>query len=161
MELRTVAIENPESLNVIIGQTHFLKSAEDLYEALVNSVPGIKFGLAFCEASGPCLIRVEGNDDNLKDLAIKNAQRIGAGHTFIIFLKEAHPLNLLRAIKNVPEVCNIFCATTNPVDVVIAENDRGRGILGVIDGEKSKGVEAEKDVKWRREFLRKIGYKLG
>jgi len=161
MELKTVAIENPESLNVIIGQTHFIKSAEDLYEALVDSVPGIKFGLAFCEASGACLIRVEGNDDNLKDLAIRNAQKIGAGHTFIIFLKEAYPLNLLRAIKNVPEVCNIFCATTNPVDVVIAENDRGRGILGVIDGEKSKGVEAEKDVKWRREFLREIGYKLG
>lgn len=160
MEVKLVPVENPEHLNVILGQTHFIKTAEDLYEALVNSVPNIKFGLAFCEASGPCLVRAEGNDPDLKDLAARNALNIAAGHIFIIFLKDAFPLNVLRAIKEVPEVCNIFCATANPFKVIVAEDDIGRGVLGVIDGEKAKGIEAEGDRKERHEFLRKIGYKL-
>lgn len=160
METELIQIENPEQLNVILGQTHFIKTAEDLYEALVSSVPGIKFGLAFCEASGPCLVRSEGNDDNLQALAAKNALAVGAGHTFIIFMKDAYPVNLLRAIKEVPEVCQVFCATANPLTVVVAEDGVGRGVLGVIDGEKAKGTETEADVKERREFLRKIGYKL-
>ncbi|MEK6986563.1 MAG: adenosine-specific kinase [Candidatus Thermoplasmatota archaeon] len=161
MELEFVSIENPEGLNVILGQTHFIKTAEDVYEALVNAVPGIKFGVAFCEASGPCLVRVEGNDDRLKDLAARNALAVGAGHFFIIFLKDAYPLNLLRALREVPEIVNLVAATANPVDVVVASNDRGRGVLGVIDGERSKGIEGEEDRKERRQFLRKIGYKLG
>ncbi len=160
-EIKTVPVENPDKLNFILGQTHFIKTAEDLHEALVNAVPGIKFGLAFCEASGPCLVRVEGNDKSLKDLAAKNALAIGAGHTFIIFMKDAYPVNLLRAIRDVPEVVNIFCATANPVDVIVAEGKDGRGLLGVIDGFRSKGIETEKDRKERMEFLRKIGYKLG
>ncbi len=160
-EIKTVPVENPDKLNFILGQTHFIKTAEDLHEALVNAVPGIKFGLAFCEASGPCLVRVEGNDKSLKDLAAKNALAIGAGHTFIIFMKDAYPVNLLRAIRDVPEVVNIFCATANPVDVVVAEGKDGRGVLGIIDGFRSKGIETEKDRKERMEFLRKIGYKLG
>ncbi len=161
VELEFVSIENPEGLNVILGQTHFIKTAEDVYEALVNAVPGIKFGVAFCEASGPCLVRVEGNDDRLKDLAARNALAVGAGHFFIIFLKDAYPLNLLRALREVPEIVNLVAATANPVDVVVASNDRGRGVLGVIDGERSKGIEGEEDRKERRQFLRKIGYKLG
>lgn len=160
MEIITIPVENPENLNLVIGQTHFIKSAEDLYEAFIGAAPSMKFGIAFCEASGPCLVRVEGNDDSLKDLAAKNAMNIGAGHTFIAFMKEGFPLNVLNAIKNVPEVCNIFAATANPIDVVLAENERGRGIIGVIDGERSKGIETEEDVKERKEFLRKIGYKL-
>ena len=160
-QVKTVTVENPEGLNFIIGQTHFIKTAEDLYEALVSSVPGIKFGLAFCEASGPCLVRVEGNDQTLKDLAAKNAYAIGAGHTFIVFMKNAYPLNVLRAVRDVPEVVNVFCATANPVEVAIAEGENGRGILGVIDGFASKGIESEKDRRERIEFLRKIGYKLG
>ncbi len=160
MEIDLVAVENPEGLNVVLGQTHFIKTAEDLYEALVNTVPGIKFGLAFCEASGPCLVRVEGNDEGLKDLAARNAMRIGAGHTFIIFMKEAYPVNLLKAIRDVPEVVHIYCATANPLKVAISDDGEGRGILGVIDGEKAKGVETEKDLKERRRFLRDIGYKL-
>lgn len=160
MEIKSVAIENPENLNLVIGQTHFIKSAEDLYEAFINSAPSMKFGIAFCEASGDCLIRVEGNDDSLKGLASKNAMNIGAGHTFIAFMKEGFPINVLNAIKDVPEVCNIFTATSNQVDVIVAENERGRGILGVIDGERSKGMESEDKAKERKEFLRKIGYKV-
>lgn len=161
VELELVPIENPEGLNVILGQTHFIKTAEDVHEALVNAVPGIKFGVAFCEASGPCLVRVEGTDDALKDLAARNALAVGAGHFFIIFLRNAYPLNLLRALREVPEVVTLFAATSNRVDVIVAKNARGRGVLGVIDGEPSKGIEGEKDRKERREFLRKIGYKLG
>lgn len=153
-------IERPEDVNIIIGQTHFIKTAEDIYEALVNSVPTIKFGLAFCEASGPCLVRAEGNDEALKRAAVENALKISAGHSFIIIMRNAYPINVLRAIKNVPEVCSIFCATANEVEVIIAETSLGRSIVGIVDGEKSKGIETEKDVKERKEFLRKIGYKL-
>ncbi|UCD92047.1 MAG: adenosine-specific kinase [Methanobacteriota archaeon] len=160
MEIRSIAIENPENLNLVIGQTHFIKSAEDLYEAFIGSAPCMKFGIAFCEASGDCLIRVEGNDDSLKELASKNAMNIGAGHTFIAFMREGFPINVLNAIKDVPEVCNVFTATLNPVDVIVAENERGRGIIGVIDGERSKGIESEEKARERKEFLRKIGYKL-
>ena len=160
MELKTVSMEFPEEANIIIGQTHFIKTAEDLYEVMVNAVPGIKFGLAFNEASGPCLVRAEGNDPELKALAIKNVKAIGAGHVFVIILKDAFPINVLNAIKNCPEVCSIFCATANSVEVVIAQTELGRGILGVIDGFPPKGVETDKDVQERKEFLRKIGYKL-
>ncbi len=156
-----VPIENPDGLNVILGQTHFIKTAEDVHEALVNAVPGIKFGVAFCEASGPCLVRVEGNDEALKALAARNALAVGAGHFFVVFVKEAYPLNLLRALREVPEVVNLFAATSNPIDVIVARNARGRGVLGVIDGERSKGVESAKDRRERLDFLRKIGYKLG
>jgi len=152
-------IEKPEGLNIVIGQSHFIKTAEDIYEAVVNAVPQAKFGVAFCEASTKCLVRVEGNDDEMKAVASKNALRIGAGHTFVIALKDAYPVNILRAVNNVPEVCHIICATANEVDVIVASNERGRGILGVIDGEKSKGLETDSDVKERRDFLRKIGYK--
>lgn len=161
MQVRNVTIENPEGLNFILGQTHFIKSAEDLHEALINAVPGIKFGIAFCEASGPCLVRVEGNDSALKELASKNAYNIGAGHTFIIFMKDAYPVNVLRAVKDVPEVVNVFCATANPVEVIVAGDEKGRGIMGVIDGQRSQGIETEKDRRERIDFLRKIGYKLG
>ncbi len=161
VETDLVPIENPDGLNVILGQTHFIKTAEDLHEALVNSVPGIKFGVAFCEASGPCLVRVEGNDDALRALAAKNAQAVGAGHFFIVFVKDAYPLNVLRAIRDVPEVVGLYAATSNPIDVVIASTPRGRGVLGVVDGERSRGVESEADRKERMAFLRKIGYKLG
>lgn len=160
MELKTVRMEFPEDANIIIGQTHFIKTAEDLYEAMVSTVPGIKFGLAFNEASGPCLVRAEGNDSDLKDLAIKNVKAIGAGHVFVIILKDAFPINVLNAIKNCPEICSIFCATANEVEVVIAQTNLGRGVLGVIDGSSPKGVETDKDVQERKEFLRMIGYKL-
>ena len=160
MEFKIIKIERPEDANVIIGQTHFIKTAEDIYEALVNSVPTIKFGLAFCEASGPCLIRAEGNDEALKRTAAENALKMSAGHSFIVIMRNAYPINVLRAIKNVPEVCSIFCATANEVEVIIAETSLGRSIVGIVDGEKSKGIETEKDVKERKEFLRKIGYKL-
>lgn len=160
MEIKTYKVKVPEGTNVILGQTHFIKSAEDLYEALVNSVPQIKFGLAFCEASGPCLVRFEGNDEELKKLASQTAFEIGAGHFFVIYIKNAYPINVLKAIKDCPEVCSIFCATANPVEVIIAETEQGRGVLGVIDGFPSKGVESKKDIKERKEFLRKIGYKL-
>lgn len=159
MELKSVKVEIPEGANVIIGQTHFIKSTEDLYEAIVGTVPQAKFGLAFCEASGPCLVRVEGNDDRLKKAATDIATRIGAGHTFAVVLENAYPINVLNRIKEVPEVCGIFCATANPLDVIVAENDRGRGVVGVIDGERPKGVETAKDVEDRKAFLRKIGYK--
>ncbi len=161
MDVREVEVENPENLNVIVGQTHFIKTAEDLHEALVNAVPGIQFGLAFCEASGPCLVRAEGTDPKLKDLAARNALAIGAGHTFLVFLRNAYPVNLLRAIRDVPEVVTIFAATSNPLTILVAENARGRGIVGVIDGERAKGVEGEADVRERRALVRRIGYKLG
>jgi adenosine/AMP kinase len=160
MEIKTVIMETPEGANIIIGHTHFIKTAEDLYEVMVNSVPGMKFGIAFCEASGPCLIRAEGNDISLKEMAIQNARNIAAGHTFVILIKDAFPVNVLNAIKACPEVCSIFCATANPVQVIVAETEQGRGILGVIDGYSPKGVEGEKDIQNRKQFLRKIGYKL-
>ena len=159
MELKTVRMEFPEDANIIIGQTHFIKTAEDLYEVMVSAVPGAKFGLAFNEASGPCLVRAEGNDSELKTLAIKNVKAIGAGHVFVIILKDAFPINVLNAIKNCPEVCSIFCATANPVEVIIAQTELGRGVLGVIDGNSPKGVETDKDIQERKEFLRMIGYK--
>jgi len=160
METKIVKIEKPAEANMIIGQAHFIKTLEDIYEAMVNSVPGVKFGIGFCESSGACLVRSEGTDPELKALAEKNALSIGAGHIFIVLMRDAYPINVLRAIKDVPEVCSIYCATANPVEVIIAETDQGRGILGVIDGEKPKGVEGEPDIKWRKGLLRKIGYKI-
>ena len=160
MEIKTVALEIPEGANIIIGQTHFIKTAEDLYEVMVNAVPGIKFGVAFCEASGPCLVRAEGNDSALKEIAIRNAANIAAGHTFVVLIKEAFPVNVLNSIKTCPEVCSVFCATANPVQVIVAETEQGIGIMGVIDGYSPKGVETEKDVQNRKQFLRNIGYKL-
>jgi adenosine/AMP kinase len=160
MELLSVAMEIPEGSNIIIGQSHFIKTVEDLYEIIVGISPQVKFGFAFCEASGPCLIRVAGNNSNLEEVAIKNAQSLAAGHSFVILLKEAYPINFLNAIKQCPEVCNIYCATANPVQVIVAETEQGRGILGVIDGFSPKGVESADDVKVRKEFLRKIGYKM-
>jgi uncharacterized protein len=160
MELKSIAIQIPEDCNVIIGQTHFIKTVEDLYEIMVGISPQVKFGIAFCEASGPCLIRVAGNDHNLELVATNNAQSLGAGHSFIILLKDAFPINFLNAIKQCPEVCNIYCATANPVQVIIAETEQGRGILGVVDGFAPKGVETTDDVKARQAFLRNIGYKL-
>jgi hypothetical protein len=161
MELKSIKIVKPEDVNFILGQTHFVKSVEDLHEALVGAVPGIKFGLAFCEASGACLVRWAGTDDEMIELARKNALALSAGHSFIIFLKNAFPINVLNAVKMVPEVCRIFCATANPVEVILAENEQGRGILGVIDGSSPKGVEDAEGIAWRTGFLRKIGYKLG
>src|SRR5439155_21194597 len=161
VETELVPVENPSGLNLILGQTHFIKTAEDIHEALIGSVPGIKFGVAFCEASGPCLVRVEGNDSSLKELAARNALAIGAGHTFVVFLKDAYPLNVLRAIRDTPEVVTIFCASANPLEILVAENARGRGVVGVIDGEKAKGIESDADRKARLAFLRSIGYKLG
>jgi adenosine/AMP kinase len=164
LEIKLLEIEKSEDMNFILGQTHFIKSVEDLYEAMVNSVPSGKFGIAFCEASGACKIRSEGNNEALKKLAEKNALNIGAGHTFIIFMKDCFPLNVLNAIKNVPEVCSICCATANPTKVVIAETkmgkETGRGILGVIDGFIPKGIENKEEIAWRKKFLRDIGYKL-
>jgi hypothetical protein len=159
-ELKIVKIKKPDEVNLILGQTHFIKTVEDLYEALINNVPGIKFGLAFVESSGACKIRSEGNDSELKKIAQDNALEIGAGHSFLVFIKNAYPINVLNAIKNIPEVCTIYCASANPVEVIIAETDMGRGILGVIDGLKPKGIETDTDITWRKEFLRKIGYKL-
>jgi adenosine/AMP kinase len=159
MDLTTVRLEIPEGGNLILGQTHFIKSVEDLYEALINTVPQMKFGIAFNEASGPCLTRVDGNDDALKSLAAKNATAIAAGHIFVIVLRDGYPINVLGRIKDVPEVCSIFCATANPVEVVIVQSEQGRGVLGVIDGFPPKGVETEEDARNRRDFLRKIGYK--
>ena len=159
MEIKTVAIENPEGLNLILGQSHFIKTVEDVYEIMVTTVPMAKFALAFCEASDKCLVRHAGTDDELLELAKKNAFNLSAGHSFIIFMKDMFPINVLNAIKSVPEVCRIFCATANPVEVIVAETDLGRGILGVIDGFKSKEIETEEDVRIRKDFLRKIGYK--
>jgi len=160
VELKVVPIENPEGLNVILGQTHFIKTVEDLHETLVTAIPGIKFGLAFCEASGPALIRRSGTDEKLTRLAVRNAQAIGAGHSFVVLLDGAFPINVLNAVKRVPEVCHIICATANPVQVVVAQTEQGRGILGVIDGVSPKGVETDADIATRKEFLRTIGYKL-
>jgi len=160
METRIVKIEKPSESNIIIGQSHFIKTVEDIYEALVSSVPGVKFGLAFCEASGPCLVRSAGTDEGLKKAAEKNALAIGAGHSFIVILQNAYPLNVLRAIKDVPEVCSVYCATANDAEVIIGETGQGRGILGVIDGSRPKRIEKEDDIKKRKELLRKIGYKL-
>jgi adenosine/AMP kinase len=159
MELRNIRLFIPENCNIIVGQSHFIKTIEDLYEVMVAGCPHSRFGIAFCEASGPCLIRVDGNDEELRRVAAENAMIMGAGHAFVILLKEAFPINVLNAIKNCSEVCRIFCATANPLEVIVAETDQGRGILGVIDGLSPKGVEAEEDVKVRKEFLRKIGYK--
>lgn len=161
MNLTTVSIEKPAAINFILGQSHFIKTVEDLHEALVNSVPGIKFGLAFCEASGKCLVRWSGNDEALLELARQNAVAIGAGHSFIIFLGEGYyPINVLNAVKNVPEVCRVFCATANPVQVLVAVTEQGRGVVGVVDGAPPLGVETEADVTARRDLLRAIGYKL-
>lgn len=159
MELHSVSLRIPEDGNVILGQSHFIKTVEDLYEAIVNTVPQMKFGLAFCEASGACLICADGNDEGLKALAIENAQAVAAGHTFVICLREGYPINLLSRIKDVPEVVGLFCATANAVEVIVAESAQGRGVLGVIDGEKPKGVEGPADIEWRHSLLRKIGYK--
>jgi uncharacterized protein len=160
IDIKTVDIEKPDDMNFILGQTHFIKSVEDIYEAIVNSVPSAKFGIAFCEASGACKIRLEGNDDSLIKLAGKNALNISAGHCFIVFLKDCFPINVLNSIKNIPEVCRIFCATANPTKVVIAKGKNGNGILGVIDGFSPKGIENNEDFNWRKKFLRDIKYKL-
>ena len=160
METKTVKIEKPAEYNIIIGQSHFIKTVEDIHEAMVTAVPGIKFGMAFCESSGACLVRSTGTDEELKRLAEKNALAVGSGHSFMIIMKDSYPINVLNAIKNIPEVCGIYCATANPVELVIAETEAGRGILGVIDGARPKGIEDESGVKWRKEFLRKIGYKI-
>jgi hypothetical protein len=161
MQLTSVRIEKPESVNVILGQAHFIKTVEDLHEALVGAVPGIQFGLAFCEASGPSLVRYSGTAPELIELAKKNAFALSAGHAFIIFLGNAFPINVLNAVKAVPEVCHIYCATANPVEVILAETDQGRGILGVIDGEKSQGIETENDIAERQALIRRFGYKAG
>lgn len=162
MELTTVTIEKPEAVNFILGQSHFIKTVEDLHEAMVNAVPGIKFGLAFCEASGACLVRWTGTDQAMIELAKKNAMTLSAGHSFIIFLAEGFfPINVLNAVKMAPEVCRIFCATANLTQVILAETAQGRGILGVVDGSKPKGVEDDEGIAWRKGFLRQIGYKLG
>jgi len=160
MEIKTVKMEIPGEANIIIGQSHFIKTAEDLYEIVVNSVPQAKFGIAFCEASGPCLIRAEGNDEELKEIAIKNASTLASGHSFVLLLKNAFPINILNAIKQCPEVCSLYCATANPVEAIVVETEQGRGILGVIDGFKPKGIESASDIDKRKDFLRKIGYKL-
>jgi adenosine/AMP kinase len=159
MELVTVALEIPENGNVIFGQSHFIKTVEDVYEAIVNTVPQMKFGVAFCEASGACLVRADGNDDDLKQMAVRNALAVAAGHTFVVCLTDGYPVNLLTRLKDVPEVVGLFCATANPVEVVLAETAQGRGVLGVIDGEPPKGVEGPADIEWRHSLLRKIGYK--
>jgi len=161
LKLTTVKITPPLECNIILGQAHFIKTAEDLYEVLVNSVPNVKFGLAFCESSGPCLVRHEGNDDELRRMASEKALELSCGHSFIIILKNAYPLNVLGKVKDVPEVIGIYAASANPLEVVIAETEQGRGIMGVIDGYKTKGVESDNDIADRRAFLRKIGYKLG
>jgi adenosine/AMP kinase len=161
MELTTVKINKPETINFILGQSHFIKTVEDMHEALVTAVPGIKFGLAFCEASGKCLIRWSGTDDAMSKLARENAQALSAGHSFILFLGDGFfPINVLKAVQAVPEVCRVFCATANPTEVIVAETEQGRGILGVVDGFKSQGIEGAEDIAWRKGFLRQIGYKL-
>lgn len=160
MEIKTVSMELPDETNLIVGQSHFIKTAEDLYEILVTTAPQAKFGLAFCEASGPCLVRSEGNDEALAAAAVRNAQALAAGHSFVIVLKNAFPINVLNAIKQCPEVCSLHCATANPLEVIVAETAQGRGILGVIDGSRPKGTESQGDRDARKGFLRKIGYKL-
>ncbi|MGE5459408.1 MAG: adenosine-specific kinase [Solirubrobacterales bacterium] len=160
MDVSTVPFDKPEDLNVILGQSHFIKTVEDLHEALVGAAPGLKFGIAFCEASGPCLVRRSGNDDELIDIAVRNAEAIGAGHSFVIALRDGFPINVLNAVKAVPEVCRIFCATANPLEVVVGQTELGRGILGVVDGSSPLGVETEEDVTERKALLRRFGYKL-
>ncbi|MFH1854228.1 MAG: adenosine-specific kinase [Candidatus Omnitrophota bacterium] len=160
MEIKVVKIEKPVDANIIIGQSHFIKTVEDVYEAMVNTVPGVKFGLAFCEASGPCLIRSEGTDDALKKLAEKNALAISAGHSFIIIMGNAYPVNVLKALRDVPEVCSIYCATANETQVIVADTEQGRCILGVIDGARPEGIEGQADIRKRKKFLRDIGYKF-
>jgi adenosine/AMP kinase len=160
MEFLTVEIEKPEDVNVILGQSHFIKTIDDVYEALVGTGPHLRFGIAFCEASGPCLVRRAGNDEELISLAVANATAIGAGHSFIVFLREGFPVNVLNQLKQVPEVCRIYCATANPVEVIVVQTERGRGIAGVVDGESPRGVETDEDVVARHELLRRIGYKL-
>ena len=160
MELKTVKIEKPDDMNFILGHSHFIKTIEDLHEAIVQTNPAMKFGAAFCEASGPTLVRFTGNDEALIGLAKKNALAIGAGHSFIVFMREGFPVNILNVVKNIPEVCRVYCATANPTEVVIAETDQGRAILGVVDGYRTKGIESEADIRTRKDFLRKIGYKL-
>ncbi len=160
MELKVVAIEKPDEVNLILGQAHFIKTVEDLHEVLVGTVPGIKFGVAFCESSGPALVRSSGTDEELVELAKENALALSAGHVFLVLLRNAFPINVLRAVRDVPEVCSIYCASANPVQVVLAETEQGRGVLGVIDGVLTKGVESEQDVATRKAFLRQIGYKL-
>ena len=159
MELKAIRLEIPEDANIILGQTHFIKSIEDIYEAIVNASPRIKFGVAFNEASGPCLTRVDGNDEDLKAVAARNAGEVGAGHAFVVVLRDGFPINVLNRIQQVPEVCSIYCATANPVEAIVAETEQGRGVLGVVDGFPPKGVETEADVKARKDFLRMIGYK--
>lgn len=160
MELIAVPLQTPEGANLILGHSHFIKTAEDIYEVVVNTVPAAKFAVAFNEASGPCLVRVESNDDELRRAAIANAQAIGAGHTFVLLIRQAYPINLLSRVRDCFEVCTIYCATANPMEVIVAETAQGRGVLGVVDGSKPKGVETEENRKQRHEFLRKIGYKL-
>ena len=160
MEIQLVKIETPKGCNAILGMAHFIKTVEDIYEAMVNSVPNIKFGLAFCESSGECLIRVEGTDEELKKAAAENALKLSCGHAFIILMRGAYPINVLNEVKRVPEVCTVYAATANPLEVIVAETEQGRGILGVIDGYKQKGIEGPKDIEWRKNFLRKIGYKI-
>ncbi|MFH1093211.1 MAG: adenosine-specific kinase [Candidatus Omnitrophota bacterium] len=160
MEIDSVRIEIPKEANVIVGQSHFIKTVEDIYEAMVGSVPGIKFGVGFCEASGACLVRSEGNDRELKEHAEKTALEIACGHCFVLFIRDAFPINVMRALKNVPEICRIFCATANPLEILTAETVQGRGIIGVIDGCKPKGIEKTSDIKWRKDLLRTIKYKL-
>ena len=161
IELKTIKLDPPKDCNIVLGMAHFIKTVEDLYEALANAVPNIKFGVSFCESSAQCLVRTEGNDAELKQLTAEKALEIGCGHSFLIYMKNAYPINVLDKVKKVPEVCTIFAATANPLEVVIAETAQGRGILGVVDGLKNKGMETEEDVRERRELLRKIGYKLG
>ena len=159
MEIKTVKINKPDDVNVVIGQAHFIKTVEDLYEAIVSSAPEMKFGIAFCESSGACKVRLEGNDEELKKLAADNALNVSAGHTFIIAIRKGFPINILNQVKNISEVCQIFAATANPLEVIVADNGTGRGILGVIDGSKPKGIENEQDIGWRKDLLRKFGYK--
>jgi adenosine/AMP kinase len=159
LEIKAVRMEFPEDANIIVGQSHFIKTVEDLYEAVCTSVPQAKFGLAFNESSGSCLTRADGNDEALRDIAIRNAQVLGCGHTFVLVIQNAYPINVSNAIRNVPEVCTIFCATANPLEIVVAQSEQGRGVLGVIDGSSPKGIEAPSDVAWRHDLLRKIGYK--
>ena len=160
MQMSSVRIEKPDDMNFILGHAHFIKTVEDLYEVIVQTNPAMKFGIAFCEASGPCLVRHAGNDERLVEIAQRNALRLDAGHSFLIFMEQGFPVNILNAVKTVPEVCRVYCATANPTEVIIAETAQGRGILGVVDGERSKGVEADEDIRKRKDFLRKIGYKM-
>src|SRR4249920_2181273 len=159
LELEAVRMDFPADANIIVGQSHFIKTVEDLYEAIVSTVPQAKFGIAFNESSGACLTRSEGNDETLRLAAVRNAQALSAGHTFVVILQNAYPINVLAAIRNVPEVCSIFCATANPLEIIVAQSERGRGVMGVIDGSSPKGVEGDADITWRHDLLRKIGYK--